>query len=115
MLRQTDEFAVAQLAQQGNVSFANRGSQIAMAGQRFGLGQKIGRGLILLEPLTEHDACLALRLLLFLATSNESWPIAPNEQTNRGDADAHNQELRDTRNEWRSTGFNRLGSGKQSS
>src|ERR1041385_2252314 len=114
MLGQADEFAIAQLAQQGDVSFANRRAQIAMTGQGFSLGQKIGRRLILLKPLTQHDARLALGLLLFLATSNEAWPVAPNEQTNRGDADAHNQKLRDTRNERRSAGLNRFGPGKQS-
>src|ERR1044071_5847625 len=114
MLRQADEFAIAQLAQQGNVSFANRRSQIPVACQRLGLGQKVGRGLILLETLTEHYARLALCLFLLLATSDKAWPIAPHEQTNRRDADAHNQKLRDTRNDRRAAGRNRFGSGKKS-
>src|SRR5213595_1345444 len=113
MLRQADEFAIAQLAQQGNVSFANRRSQIAVACQRLGLRQKIGRSLILLQTLTEHNARLALRLFLLLATSDKAWPVAPNEQPNRGDAEAHNQKLRDTRNDRRAAGLNRLSLGKQ--
>src|SRR2546423_1233218 len=113
MLRQADEFAIAQLAQQGNVSFANRSSQIAIACQSLSLRQKIGRGLILLEKLTEHDARLALRLFLLLATPNKAWPVAPNKQTNRGDANAHNQKLRDTRNNRRAAGLNRFSLGKQ--
>src|SRR5437660_5096343 len=105
MLSQANEFAIAQLAQQGNVSFANRSSQIAIAGQRLSLRQKIGRGLVLFETFTEHDARLALRLFLLLATLDKPWAVAPNEQTNRGDADAHNQKLHDTRNDRRAAGL----------
>src|SRR6185436_14042414 len=82
VLGQTDHFAVAELAQQRDVSFANRAPQIAGPRQRLSLLQQISRGLIRFEPLAQNDAHLALRLLT-AASPEKARQKLPDQESNQ--------------------------------
>src|SRR5215218_9007132 len=62
VLREADDAAVAQLAEQRHVRLADRAAQLARAPQPLRLFQKVGGRLVCFEPLAQHDPRLPLDL-----------------------------------------------------
>jgi hypothetical protein len=52
VMRETDQFAIAQLDEEGDVSLADGGAQVARAGECFSLGEQAGCCGFRLESLT---------------------------------------------------------------
>ena len=59
VMREADHFAIAQFNQQRDVSLTNGGAQVALARERFSLGEQICCCRFGLESFTQNDAGLA--------------------------------------------------------
>src|SRR5437016_13828830 len=95
MLGETDDFAVAQFAQECYVSLADRRAEISAAREQFRLFEKIGRCLIGLEPLAENNARFALRFFLATAADKARYEF-PNQIRRQGQGGPDNHDLRNS-------------------
>ena len=73
VMGQADQFPVAQLDEQRDVTFANRRPQIAVTRECLSFGEKIGRGLIGFEFFAEYDSRLSFFGSLYFSRAFEAF------------------------------------------
>src|SRR5205085_384174 len=96
VLRQPDDAAVAEFAEQGDVGLAYRAAQVARAREPLGVVEEVCRGLVGFEPLAEDYARAALQLER-LRRARAPRPGAPGDEGDGGEAEREDEDLRELR------------------
>src|SRR5205085_8298000 len=96
VLRQPDDAAVAEFAEQGDVGLAYRAAQVARAREPLGVGEAVCRGLVGFGPLAEDCARAALQLER-LRRARAPRPGAPGDEGDGGEAEREDEDLRELR------------------